>query len=364
MIRSDCVHFRGETPCSYKRLCDGCPHLRPFGTKILIIKRAAMGDVLRTTALLPGLKRAYPDSTVFWAVDEESRDLLRNNPLVDRVILFTPESVFPLLAMAFDVLVCLDKDPAATALATKVSCPRKLGFGLNEYGQLTIFNAAAEFAYRLGVDDNLKFRENRRTYQEIAAEAIEIPFAEDPYILVLDEDDRSSAQEFFSRRRIGARRPKVGLNTGSGTKFETKQWPPAYYRSLIRLLTAKLRAEVFLLGGRRETAMNRALARAVPAHVHNTGNAHPLREFAGFVEAMDVVVSSDSLGMHIAIALGRKVVALFGSTCPQEISLYGRGAKLFAGTDCAPCYKATCEEMTCMKAISPGQVFQEVRRLL
>jgi ADP-heptose:LPS heptosyltransferase len=364
MIRSDCVHFRGETPCRYKRLCDGCPHVRAFGTKVLIIKRAAMGDVLRTTALLPGLKRAYPDSTIFWAVDEESRDLLRNNPFVDRIVPFNPEAVFPLLAMSFDVLVCLDKDPAATALAAKISCPRKLGFGLNEHGQLTIFNAAAEYAYRLGVDDDLKFRENLRTYQEIAAETVEIPYADDPYIFVLDDDDRRAARDFFRRHRSGGRRPKVGLNTGSGTKFETKQWPPAYYRALIRLLTSKLRSDVFLLGGRRETAMNRALARTVPAHVHNTGNAHSLREFAGFVEAMDIVVSSDSLGMHIAIALGRKVVALFGSTCPQEISLYGRGVKLFAGTDCAPCYKATCKEMTCMKAIPPKQVFEEVRRLL
>ena len=364
MIRSDCVHFRGETPCRFKRLCDGCPHLRPFGTKVLIIKRAAMGDVLRTTALLPGLKRAYPDSTVFWVVDEESRDLLRNNPFVDRIVSFDPEAVFPLLAMSFDVLVCLDKDPAATALATKIACPRKLGFGLNEHGQLTTFNTAAEYAYRLGVDDDLKFRENRRTYQEIAAETAEITYADDPYIFVLDEDDRRAARDFFRRRRRGGRRPKIGLNTGAGTKFETKQWPPAYYRSLIRLLTSKLRTDVYLLGGSRETTMNRALAGTVPEHVHNTGNAHPLREFAGFVEAMDIVVTSDSLGMHIAIALGRKVVALFGSTCPQEISLYGRGAKLFAGTECAPCYKATCEEMTCMKAIPPQQVFEEVRRLL
>ena len=79
---------------------------------------------------------------------------------------------------------------------------------------------------------------------------------------------------------------------------------------------------------------------------------------------MDVVVSSDSLGMHLAIALGKKVVALFGSTCPQEISLYGRGTKLFAGAPCSPCYKQTCPDMTCMNDITPGQVFEEVVRLL
>ena len=96
----------------------------------------------------------------------------------------------------------------------------------------------------------------------------------------------------------------------------------------------------------------------------DTGTGHPLSEFAGFVEAMDVVVSSDSLGMHLAIALGKKVVALFGSTCPQEISLYGRGTKLFAGVPCAPCYKQTCPDMTCMNEITPERVFEEIVQLL
>ena len=133
-IRSDCVHFKGETPCAFKRLCEGCPEFTPFGTKILLIKRAAMGDVLRTTALLPGLKRKYPESSVFWVVDPESEDLLRHNPFVDRVFPFNPESLLALAAARFDVLICLDKDPGATALATLLPCERKSGFGMNEHG--------------------------------------------------------------------------------------------------------------------------------------------------------------------------------------------------------------------------------------
>jgi heptosyltransferase-2 len=133
---------------------------------------------------------------------------------------------------------------------------------------------------------------------------------------------------------------------------------------LIHLLTTKLGADVFLLGGERERRMNAALAKSEPAHVFDTGTNHPLREFAGFVAGMDAVVTSDSLGMHIAIALGRPVVALFGPTAPQEISLYGRGAKLFAGPPCAPCYKRTCPDAVCMSGISPSRVLDEVRRVL
>jgi ADP-heptose:LPS heptosyltransferase len=363
-IRSDCVHFKGETPCVFKRLCDGCPEFTPFGTKILLIKRAAMGDVLRTTALLPGLKRKYPQSAIFWAVDPESEDLLRNNPHVARIVPWTADNLLALRAARFDVVICLDKDPGSTALATLLPAERKLGFGMNEHGNLIPLNAAAWTAYRLGVDDDLKFRRNERTYQEIIAEAAEVPWENDPYILILTEADRAPALEFMRTVRGGSGRPAVGLNTGAGSKFETKQWPVEHYRGLIRLLTAKLGADVFLLGGEREREMNAALAASGPDRVFDTGTDHPLREFAGFVEAMDVVVSSDSLGMHIAVALGRKVVALFGSTSSREIFLYGRGVKIDRHPACGPCYKKTCPDMTCMIEIRPEAVFEEIARLL
>lgn len=364
MLRSDCLHFKGETPCSFGLLCDHCPHYRPFREKILLIKRAAMGDVLRTTTLLPGLKRKYPGSSVFWVVDEESIDLLKNNPHIDRIIPFTPENWLPLFVEKFDVLISLDKDPGATALATKIDCPKKFGFGLNEHGNLSIFNPSSDYAYRLGVDNDLKFFKNTKTYQEIIYEMTEIEYQKEPYVFSLTQNDRRKAEEFFKGRRAKKKRPAIGLNTGAGTKFETKQWPPAHFRKLICLLTTRLEANIFLLGGARERALNKSMERVAPKKIINTGNDHSPREFAGFIEAMDIVVSSDSLGMHLAIALGKKVIALFGPTCPQEISLYGRGAKLFAGVSCSPCYKSTCPDMTCMRAITPEQVFEEIQRLL
>jgi|WetSurMetagenome_2_1015567.scaffolds.fasta_scaffold58096_2 ADP-heptose:LPS heptosyltransferase len=363
MIRSDCVHYKGETPCAFKRPCDGCPHVRPFGRTVLLIKRAAMGDVLRTTALLPGLKRKYPDGSIFWVVDEESADLLRANPLIDRIIPFTAEHLLQLAVERFDALICLDKDRGATALAVRVEAKAKFGFGMNEHGNLVALNPAADYALRLGIDDDLKFHKNTKTYQEIIAEAAEVDYHGDPYIFNLTAADRSEAADFFRKAR-GSKRPKIGLNTGAGSKFLTKQWPAAHYRKLIRSLIRDLGAEVYLLGGAREKALNADLAKGASGRVHHTGTGHSLRQFAGFVEAMDAVVTSDTLGMHIAIALGRPVVALFGPTAPQEITLYGRGAKLFAGAPCAPCYKQTCADMACMSEITPAQVFAEIQKAL
>lgn len=364
MTRSDCIHFRGEKPCLFLRSCENCPHFKPFPTKILIIKCRAMGDVLRTTSLLTGLKRKYPQSFISWVVDEESQELLLDNPYIDRVIPFRFGNVLPLLVEKFDVLLSLDKEAESISLATKIASPQKLGFGMNEHGNLIVFNKSAEYAYELGINDDLKFRHNRKTYQEIIYDISEIRYQDDKYVFLLREGSQKKAVEFFKKRRIPKHRLAIGLNTGAGTKFETKQWPFEYFQQLTKLITLKLKANVFLLGGKKEKVMNRTLAQKLKKQVYDTGHNNSLLEFAGFISLMDAVVSSDSLGMHLAIALGKKVIALFGPTCPQEVSLYGQGAKLFAGVPCSPCYKPACPDLKCMKAITPEQVFNEIKKIL
>jgi ADP-heptose:LPS heptosyltransferase len=363
-LKPDCFHFKGDKPCVFGSRCEGCLHFEPLPPRILVIKCRAQGDVLRTTALLPALKRKFPRSFIAWLVDGESKDLLQNNPYIDRLLAFDLEDILPLLIEQFDVLISLDKEPGPAALAARVRAHQKLGFGLNDLGNLLIFNRASEYAYRLGVDNELKFRRNAKTYQEIIHEIAEVPYARDEYVFCLPDRAKGKAERFFKRHRISGRRPSVGLNTGAGTKFETKQWPREHFQKLISLLTGKLGANVFLLGGPRERQLNLSLERNSPARVYNTGADNPLLEFAGYISKMNLVVCSDTLGMHLAVALKKRVVALFGPTCPQEIDLYGRGTKLFTGASCAPCYLQTCPDGKCMREITPENVFREIQKLL
>jgi len=346
------------------RLCAGCPHYQPFPKKILIIKCRAQGDVLRTTALLPGIKRKYPESHITWLVDEESVELLYNNPYTDRVLGYNVGCILPLMVEKFEVLISLDKESPSTSLATIVKSEDKFGFGMNEYGNLIPLNKEAEYAYQLGMDDDLKFIQNTMTYQEIIYKTSEIEYQRDGYVFQLEEEYRDKASRFFQEKNIDETRTAIGLNTGAGVKFETKQWPSEQYLRLIEYMSEGLQANIFLLGGKRETELNHYLENKAKSGVFNTGNDNSLLEFAGFLSKMDIVVSSDTLGMHLAIAQGKKVVALFGPTCPQEIDLFGLGTKLFAGVDCSPCYKQTCPDMKCMDEIPSEQVFDEIKKLI
>lgn len=364
MIRDDCVYFIGEKPCQYMRLCDECPHYTPFPVKILIIKGRAMGDVLRTTTLLTGLKRKHPESHISWLVDEESVDLLRHNPLLDRIVPFRWQDILRFLGEKYQILICLDKEIPSTALATHIKSDKKFGFGLNTHANLTIFNEASHYAYRLGIDDDLKFSKNKKTYQEIIYEACELDYQKDRYIFQLIERDKKKAHTFLQKQMLKKDRPWVGINTGAGSTFETKRWPRDRFLELVNLLTENQKTAVFLLGGEKEETINHWLQKNASAKIYDTGSTNTLREFAGFLSFLDLVVSSDSLAMHLALALEKKTVVLIGSTSPQEIELYGQGQKIFAGVDCSPCYKARCSDMKCMEEISAQAVYQEILKLI
>ncbi len=363
VLKADCYYFRGEKPCRFKRLCEGCPHYTPFPFRILIIKGRAQGDVLRTTAILSGLKRKYSPSHITWLVDEESLDLLKYNPLLERVMVYSIQNVIPLLEEKFDLLLSLDKESPSIGLATQVKADRKLGFGMNQFGNLILFNEEASYAYQLGVDDDLKFYKNKKTYQEIIYEIAGLEYKNDGYIFNLKENNMKKAEQFFVDYNISKEKKCIGLNTGAGEKFLTKQWPPDYFLYLIKLLQENLQPNIFLLGGPREKDINSWLEEKAGG-IYNTGNNNFLLDFAGFLDKMDLVVCSDTLALHLAIALNKTVVAFFGSTCSQEIDLYGNGVKLYEKVDCSPCYKKNCPDMTCMKAITPKKVMSAIKSLL
>ncbi len=364
LIRYDCRFYVGEKPCRFKRPCEGCPEYRPMGTRILVIKLGAIGDVLRTTPLLAALKRAYPESHVTWVVDRGSREVLEDNPSIDRLLTLDLEAVLQLSAEQFDVAINLDKVPRATGLMMQMKATRRLGFGLTPYGTLCALNRESEYALILGVSDEIKFRRNEKTYPEIVAEACGLPYRRDPYILVLRERHEAYARAFLRERGLLGKGPLVGLNTGSGPVFATKRWELDRFAALARRLS-EAGAAVILMGGVDEIERNREIERLAGVPLVHSGGRHSIREFAALIRHLDVLVTGDTLALHLALAVETRVVALFGATCPQEIDLYDRGEKIVGAVPCAPCYLSLCTEhdMACMKAIEVETVFAAVTRL-
>ena len=226
-IHYDCRHFLGYKPCSFRRECDACPHYTPFGKRILILKLAAMGDVLRTTPLLRGLRKAHPVGHITWLTEPNVLPMLRGIPEIDRLLPYTFETSLQIENEVFDELYCFDKEPKATALAMKVRAGRKVGFGMTEYGSVMPMNRESEYTFELGINDPLKFQVNRKTYPELLFECAGLPYPEpQEYILPSFSEEIAEAEIRLKSLGVAPGDLKVGLNTGAGDRIQQ----PARYK--------------------------------------------------------------------------------------------------------------------------------------
>src|SRR5262245_21931614 len=113
----DCRHFSGYKPCGRSDVCDqNCPQLDIPRVRILVVHLEALGAVLRSTALLPSIKRKFPSSHITWVTKRPGQDLLMQNPLVDRVLALDHETLPTLEALSFDIGFSVDKSLSACAL--------------------------------------------------------------------------------------------------------------------------------------------------------------------------------------------------------------------------------------------------------
>ena len=361
-VKSDCRLFLGDRPCVWGGRCEGCEHYAPRGEHVVVVKLAAAGDVLRTTCVLPPLKRAHPDSFITWVTDAGALPLLELNPYIDRALPFSFDAWLELSVQSIDLLVCLDKEKRACALASALDADTRLGFALSRDGAVIPLNEGARYDYELGLSNEMKFHENRLTYPEIFCRTAELPYERESYLLVLPDESIEHAERFLAGHTLSD--PLVGLNVGAGRVFANKAWTPSGYASLANAVRERLGGTAMVLGGPEDRETAEAVMALAPDSTVD-GGLHEVLDFAAVVGRLDALVTGDTLAMHIGIALGVPTVALFGPSAPQEIELFGAGRKVESPRDCAPCYRRECDvSPSCMETIDIDTVFAALEETL
>lgn len=122
---------------------------------------------------------------------------------------------------------------------------------------------------------------------------------------------------------------------------------------------------VLLYGGPEERELMPALAKQLKGAALPTGTENTLRQFASLVGLADVMVTGDTLALHVAVASGKKVVAYFGPTSDTEIDLYGRGEKVLPLSPCQCYYQNQCtQKVSCMDNLRERDMLAAVERQL
>ncbi|MDF1610619.1 glycosyltransferase family 9 protein [Stygiobacter electus] len=372
LIIPKCKKFNGYKPCvSYKNcLEEGCQlenDENKIGTKILIISLDALGTVLMNTALLYSIKRKFPISTIYWITQPSAEKILLNNPLIDFLFTWTDENRMILRQIKFDFVFNTDKSNYACAFANEVYGEVKRGFLLNEDGKIIPASKHAMYSYNLGLDDKLKFRINQKTGLEIISEALELDYQKDEYIFNFTDDEIKFIEEYKKEIHYNPSIKYVGFNTGCSNLFPNKKMTIEQHVFLINEISKLDNTKIVLLGGKEDTERNQKiyslLADEIKQKVINTPTELGIRKGACFMSIADIVITGDSFGMHLAIALKKFVIAWFGLSCWTEIEIYNRGIKLYQeNLECSPCWKKVCpNNLECISGIDLNKIINEVK---
>ena len=340
--------------------------------KILILKPSSLGDVVHALPVLRLLKLHLPQSEIFWWVEAGLAPLLADDP--DLAGIFT-----------FERRRWNNPGNWAEMWATirRVRGERfDWAIDLQGLARSGWFAWLSNAGLTIGLDNAREgAREGARLfYDVIAPRARKGTHAVDRYLAVLlplgvpadgkfqwlPERPKIAAQ-IRDQWPLGSARRVVLL---PGARWENKRWPAEYFMEVARRLP-ELAPDVKLviLGGRDDSSVGGAIAGANPERCLDLTGRTSLPEMIEWVRSSELVITNDTGPMHIAAALGKPVVALFGPTDPGGTGPYQQRENVLQRKDlpCIPCMKGYCtyeEPLACLRGITPEMVCERARRAL
>lgn len=371
-VYTDCALFPLDRPCIYQKNDNmHCPECKKYvkisdntGVKrILIIKLGAMGDVLRTTFLLEGLKAIYPESSVSWIVNAKNSEVLEGNKFINEIVINDEKISVYLINNYFDIVINLDLAPESLALAKLSNYGNILGYTLDGKRKIAPSNAFAADWLKMSAYDKLK-KANIFTYQYWMSKITGIPKDNYEIIVPLSKPSLEKAAKFLKTNNISAGKKIIGINPGAGKRWKLKKWRTEGFVETAKYFSSKGHT-VLLLGGKEdEEDINAILKERLP-NVFSTGTDNPVADFFAMINLCDIILCGDTMALHAAAGLKKNIVALFGPTSLPEIEVYGRGTKIRSSKECAGCYKQECNIAdNCMEAISDKEVIDAVEKYI
>ncbi|MDR3456216.1 MAG: lipopolysaccharide heptosyltransferase II [Verrucomicrobiae bacterium] len=335
--------------------------------KILILKPSSLGDVIHALPVLRLLKQHFRDAEIFWWIDSALAPLIAGDPDLAGLVLFErqrwgrprhwPEmlrSIRWLRAQNFDLVIDLQ------CLA------RSAIFAWLTRGRLLV-----------GLDE---VREGARAFYDVAVPRKTFhTHAVDWYLSVLPALGVPVHKNFEwlpPRPEIAAAVKSRWQTDGAkwialqpGARWDNKRWPVEHFSGLVRLLAKKFPAVRFaVLGGQADQPLGEKISAAAPDRVLNLCGATSLPEMIEWLRLCDLLITNDTGPMHVAAALGRPLIALFGPTAPERTGPYGRlDDVLRINLTCAPCLKSKChfdQPLECLRALPPELVAQRASAIL
>lgn len=335
--------------------------------RILIIGPSWVGDMVMAQTLFHVLKQRHPACVIDVLAPEWSRPILERMPEVRQALSFplghgalelaTRRRIGKSLAGQYDQAILLPNSLKSALVPFFAGIPQRTGWrGEFRYGLLNDVRTLDKAHYPLMIE----------RFMALGYPAgAELP---KPYPRPSLQIEAASRDAALAKFGLSLDRPVLALCPGA--EFgEAKRWPSEHYAKVADI---KIREgwQVWLFGSKNDHAVGESIReRLIPGlreESVNLSGETSLAEAIDLLSCSDAVVSNDSGLMHVAAALNRPLVAVYGSTSPGFTPpLADQVEVVRLGLECSPCFDRTCRfgHYNCLRLLEPEAVASALQRL-
>ncbi len=333
--------------------------------KILIVGPSWVGDTVLAQPLFQRLHERHPGLELDVLGPPWTLPLLRRMPQVNEALLNPlPRGELGLTqrwrvgrqlrSRRYDQAIVLPNSFKSALIPLAAGIARRTGFvGEFRYGLLNDRRALDKLALPLMVERFCVLAEDKGT-------AAHRPFAS----LALNAS-QDNQQRLLAKLQLTANRPIACLCPGA-EYGPAKRWPPVYFARLAQEL-GRRGYQIWSLGSGKDAPLGEEIERLSQERARNLCGKTGLDDAIDLLALADIVVSNDSGLMHVAAALHRPLLALYGSSSPGFTPpLSDRALVIKDDIPCSPCFQRECPlgHFDCMKKLTPERLFPHLDRLL
>lgn len=338
--------------------------------RIVICKLMGMGSIIQSTPLLMTLRANHPQAEITFITSPRNCSLLQTFPFIDKIVIINDKSLLSLISTSLkasliqwfrrtDIFIDLEIYSFFTKILTLLSLPRyKLGFYKKESAvQLGIYTKMIYFNTKAPVFKMYLQAANILRCKNIINELYD-------WKAVLKNLNGSYLIKSFFHR--DADKEYIVINPNASDLRIERRWGAENFIQLINKILSDYPAKRIILTGSKEEkdyvqSIYKKIKITLKDKVLNTSGELTFTELVTLINGSSLMITNDSGPMHIAFALKKKTVALFGPCSPEEYSTYENVYFIYKNIYCSPCVHhfsiSPCNgNNQCMKMISVDEV--------
>ncbi len=333
-----------------------------------------MGDLVQATPLISGLRKKYPEAKITLMVSSDFAVLVPSIPDIDDSIVldirqFTDKGLWKKMTWVvlyryletflegvknrrFDLVVNLSHSKLSALMILFLGIKKVLGFMCNATGDRMTRHPWMQY---FGIEPFNRVY-NPFNLVEIFTRGADVELRNQRIRINVAKESQASIVHQLQRENIGEEELLIGIQAGSS--LENRRWPARYFAELADLLVERLNARIVLFGVAGEAPLAREIKNLAvrKEHITDLTGKTDINQLIGWVGKCAYLVTNDTGTMHIAAALGTRIVGLFFAHAhPVETGPYSPGHVLFqARISCAPCsYGVQCNNIVCIHKVQP-----------